>query len=132
MLPHRLIFLLTLFLCTSAPAAFGYMVPVALGWPSKGPPGTYVEPPPIAEVLPPKFQDRVPTAPIIPKPVPVETIRKAAVHEAAERTSLPWSCDTIRAAVSKLTKEQRERLGRIYRLSKQQMAEARRCLEKQT
>lgn len=88
----------------------------------------------IAAELTPKFQDRVPSAPIVPRPVTVERIEKqvASVNIVHERTSLPWSCDAIRAATANLTNEQIERLGRTYRLTDRQKAEARACLRKRT
>lgn len=52
----------------------------------------------------------------------------AAVTATPER-GLPWSCEAIRNAVANLTTQQIERLARIYRLSAEQRAEARRCLK---
>lgn len=91
----------------------------------------------IAAELTPKFQDRVPSAPIIARPVTVDRVEKpqqtASVNIVHERTSLPWSCEAIRAATANLTNEQIERLARTYRLTDRQKAEARACLRgKQT
>lgn len=99
----------------------------------KGPHGTYREPVQAAEKTD-KAQDRV------IEPIRVATVayrldppvQKAAVSETQERTTLPWSCETIRGAVKNLTAEQVERLARIYRLTPQQRAEARRCLKERT
>lgn len=96
----------------------------------KGPPGTFVEPLQAAEKTD-KAQDRV----IEPVRVPIVYYREAPVQKAAlsdGRTSLPWSCETIRKATAKLNTEQRERMARMYRLTEQQKAEARRCLKERT
>lgn len=75
-----------------------------------------------------KVQDKLPV-----KVVPTVAYRLdppvASLTAPPERTSLPWSCETIRNAVANLTKEQIERMARIYRLSEQQKADARRCLK---
>ena len=98
----------------------------------KGPPGTFVEPVQAAEKTD-KAQDRV------INPVRVATVsyrldppaQKAAINTKPE-TSLPWSCETIRQAAARLSREQRERLARVYRLNDKQKAEAARCLLRQT
>jgi len=130
MLHRRLLFLLALFLCTSVPAAFGYMVPVALGWPSKGPPGTYDEP------APSKFQDRVPTAPIIPRPVKVEPIQPPPKQKQATLSELvhaPWPCEQIRKAVDQFGREAVRAYARRQGYTKKQIDEAMQCApEKRT
>ncbi len=73
-----------------------------------------------------KVQDRLPV-----KPVPTVTYRMAAVTATPER-GIPWSCETIRKAVAGLTSEQIEQVAKMYRLSKWQRAEARRCLKERT
>ena len=43
---------------------------------------------------------------------------------------LPWSCATIKYYASGLTPTQLDRLSRMYRLTREQHAEALRCLKK--
>ena len=91
----------------------------------KGPPGTYAKAdrippaPPIAEIGP-KIESRL---------VKVERIQRAAITPVHEKSTLPWSCETIRAAVEKLTPQQMAVLARVYRLTDQQKAAAARCLK---
>lgn len=95
-------------------------------------PGTYI-PGTYAEAAPAKkFQDRAPTAPLVPTPVTVEKITRASIIPTHEKSSLPWSCETIRRATEKLKPDQIARLARVYRLTEQQMAAARRCLKDKT
>ena len=90
--------------------------------------------PRVVSSKPNKFQDQLPVW-IVPtvKYRLDPPVQKAAINSTPDRVSLPWSCATIRHAVATLTERQIEQLARMYRLSKEQRASARRCLtEKRT
>jgi hypothetical protein len=133
LLPKRTLFLLALFLSVFMPAAAGLMWQPYTG---KGPPGTYVVDVPVDPSLdfPAKDQSRLPQIPVRTVAYRFDPpVQKASTHEAHERVTLPWSCDTIREAVSGLTRKQQERLARVVRLTDEQRVAAKRCLkEKRT
>lgn len=116
MLPKRLLFLLALFLSCAGPAAAGLMWQPYTG---KGPPGTYVEPPP------PKDQARVPQDRIESRLVSIEKIPRPIN---VKHVPLPWSCATIREAAKKLTQAERDMIANRYRLSKEQRLAVKECL----
>lgn len=79
-----------------------------------------------------KAPDRLPQISVTTIPYRLDPpVQKAAVNTRPE-ASLPWSCEAIRQATAKLTSEQIARLARVYRLTDQQKAEARRCLKERT
>lgn len=104
-------------------------------YPGKYIPGTYVEAAQVDPSLdfPIKDQSRVDPLPV--RRVTPELyarldppIRQTSVSHVHAESSLPWSCETIRAATEKLSKQQIARLARLYRLNDKQLSEARRCL----
>lgn len=100
----------------------------------KGPPGTYVAAVPVDPSLDlPKDESRLPVQRVATVSYRLDPpVQKASTHHAHERVTLPWSCETIRQATARLTREQIVRLAGVYRLTDQQKAEARRCLKERT